>query len=41
MDWANDADACDEFRDILVRFVDGPRRGKIGCVERIYLRRRL
>lgn len=41
MDWAPDADGCEEFRDILVRFVDGPHRGEIGCVGRIYMRRRL
>jgi hypothetical protein len=38
-DWAADADTCGEFRDILVRFIDGPRQGEIGRVGRIYLRR--
>src|SRR5262249_33269884 len=38
-DWAYDDDDCEEFRGILMRFVEGPRRGEIGCVERIYLRR--
>jgi hypothetical protein len=38
-DRAFDADSCRPFRDILVRFVDGPHRGEIACVDRIYLRR--
>ncbi len=39
-DWAGDDDDCDAFRGILVRFVDGPHRGEVACIERVYLRRR-
>lgn len=39
-DWANDSDNCANNRDILVRIQDGPHRGEVGGIDRIYLRRR-
>jgi hypothetical protein len=38
-DWAIDEDACDDDRGILIKLTDGPHRGDVVLVERIYLRR--
>lgn len=38
-DWALDQDACVDSRGILLRLADGPHRGEVVLVERVYLRR--